>query len=102
MLSHALSHVLHPSPLQGKEGVHFRKTKIELIEDGFIQDSGLKALSYQASGRTAITGAGCKVGGEGEGLGHASGRTVAGSSPCRWVLGSRTETQHRPCVLMRP
>ncbi|KAI3429274.1 hypothetical protein D9Q98_005370 [Chlorella vulgaris] len=41
---------------QGKEGVGFRKTKFELSEDGFVQDSGLKALSYQASGRTAITG----------------------------------------------
>ncbi|EFN59900.1 hypothetical protein CHLNCDRAFT_132922 [Chlorella variabilis] len=41
---------------QGKEGVAFRKTKFELLEDGFIQNSGLKALSYQASGRTAITG----------------------------------------------
>ncbi|PSC75061.1 peptidyl-prolyl cis-trans cyclophilin-type [Micractinium conductrix] len=41
---------------QGKEGVHFRKTRFELLEDGFIQDSGLKVLSYQASGRTAIAG----------------------------------------------
>jgi hypothetical protein len=41
---------------QGKEGVALRKTKFELIEDGFVQNSGLKALSYQASGRTAITG----------------------------------------------
>ena len=42
--------------LQGKEGVHLRKSKFELIEDGFVQNSGLKQLSYQASGRTAITG----------------------------------------------
>ncbi len=42
--------------LQGKEGVHWRKSKFELIEDGFVQNSGLKQMSYQASGRTAITG----------------------------------------------
>ncbi|KAI7843260.1 hypothetical protein COHA_003094 [Chlorella ohadii] len=41
---------------QGKEGVHWRKSKFELIEDGFVQNSGLKQMSYQASGRTAITG----------------------------------------------
>ena len=42
--------------MQGKEGVHLRKSKFELIEDGFVQNSGLKQLSYQASGRTRITG----------------------------------------------
>lgn len=41
---------------QGKEGVGFRRTRIELIQDGYIQDAGLKALSYKASGRTAIAG----------------------------------------------
>lgn len=41
---------------EGKEGVGYRRTKIELLQDGYIQDSGLKALSYKASGRTAITG----------------------------------------------
>lgn len=46
------------SSAQGKEGVHLRKSKFELIEDGFVQNSGLKQLSYQASGRTAITGEG--------------------------------------------
>ena len=45
---------------QGKEGVHYRRSKFELVEEGFIQNSGLKALSYQASGRTAITG-GCPL-----------------------------------------
>jgi hypothetical protein len=49
---------------QGKEGVHYRRSKFELVEDGFIQNSGLKALSYQASGRTANTGA-CSVAGGG-------------------------------------
>ncbi|KAL4447457.1 hypothetical protein ABPG75_004676 [Micractinium tetrahymenae] len=41
---------------QGKEGMAFRKTRFELIEDAFIQDAGLQSLSYQASGRTAIAG----------------------------------------------
>lgn len=41
---------------QGKEGVSFRRTKIELIQDAYIQDTGLKALSYKASGRTSIAG----------------------------------------------
>lgn len=41
---------------KGKEGVAFRKTRFELIEDTFIQNAGLKSLSYQASGSTAITG----------------------------------------------
>lgn len=40
----------------GKEGVGYRRSKIELLQDGFIQDSGLKALSYKASGATAIAG----------------------------------------------
>jgi hypothetical protein len=40
----------------GKEGVGYRRSKIELLQDGYVQDSGLKALSYKASGQTAITG----------------------------------------------
>lgn len=41
---------------RGREGVSFRRTKIELIQDGYIQDSGLKAMSYTASGRTGVAG----------------------------------------------
>ena len=68
---HPTMHAIHdtsseppPSdPPQGKEGVHLRRSKFELIEDGFVQNSGLKELSYQASGWTAITGG--RVGGAG-------------------------------------
>jgi len=41
---------------RGKEGASFRRTKIDLIQDGYIQGSGLKSLSYKASGRTYVTG----------------------------------------------
>jgi peptidyl-prolyl cis-trans isomerase B (cyclophilin B) len=41
---------------QGKDGASFRHSRFELIEDGYIQNNGLKALSYKASGRTSIAG----------------------------------------------
>ena len=40
----------------GIEGVSYRRTKFELLQDGYIQDSGVKALSYKANGSTRITG----------------------------------------------
>lgn len=41
---------------QGIEGVGYRRSKINLLQDNFISGGGLKALSYKASGRTKISG----------------------------------------------
>lgn len=41
---------------EGREGVGYRRTRVELLQDGYVQDPGVKALSYKASGATAITG----------------------------------------------
>lgn len=41
---------------RGREGVGFRRTRFELLEDAFIQDSGVKELSRRADGRTPIAG----------------------------------------------
>jgi peptidyl-prolyl cis-trans isomerase B (cyclophilin B) len=41
---------------KGIEGTSFRRTKIELLQDTYIQGSGLKSLSRKANEETAITG----------------------------------------------
>jgi peptidyl-prolyl cis-trans isomerase B (cyclophilin B) len=41
---------------KGIEGTTFRRTKIELIQDSYIQGSGLKTLSRKANEDTAIAG----------------------------------------------
>lgn len=41
---------------EGKEGVAYRKTRFDLIQDNYIQNAGPRSLSYKASGRTKITG----------------------------------------------
>lgn len=41
---------------QGKEGVSYRRSRITLLDNGYIQAIGVRSLSYKASGRTSIAG----------------------------------------------
>ena len=41
---------------KGIEGTSFRRTKIDLLQDTYIQGAGLKSLSRKANEETAITG----------------------------------------------
>jgi peptidyl-prolyl cis-trans isomerase B (cyclophilin B) len=41
---------------QGKEGVGYRRTRIDFLQDGYFSGNGPKALSFKASGRSPIAG----------------------------------------------